>query len=473
MRRMPVLFGAALLISAPGFAENTIATKDYVADPDLVLETAVKEVKAVPADAVNLAKGISEFAQDEAVGFVEESKAAFADGTTLQQVHASGLSAVEAAWEDALVFRSYKVSDEIGALLLSSAGSEGSLVDVSGFFADVEFEGDESAFFQTGMNRLLVRQTRLDLLQIESVLAEYQGAERELMGHQVQIETKFVEVSQTTLDELGFTWSIGRASGEDLSLVGGWALENGSDLLTGGLRTASDAISGAQDAGSALISKTTGSLNWNMFVSALEQADDSDVLSSPRVVARDGSTAIINVGEEQMLPMSFEANNQDTSPILEYGDWELSTMGVRMEVTPEIREEGLIDLSLHPVVKDLIGYDPYSITPDHSVQFSDDGVVTESIAISALNARLPYYRLRELETRVTVADGSTLGMGGLTYDKVETFRDKVPMLGSIPFLGRLFRSEGERSVKRNLMIFVTATQVDLNGQTTAELALKK
>jgi len=74
---------------------------------------------------------------------------------------------------------------------------------------------------------------------------------------------------------------------------------------------------------------------------------------------------------------------------------------------------------------------------------------------------------------VTVADGSTVGMGGLIYDKLETFRDKVPVLGSIPFIGRLFRSEGEKSIKRNLMIFVTATQVDVDGRRSADVVLNK
>jgi general secretion pathway protein D len=88
-------------------------------------------------------------------------------------------------------------------------------------------------------------------------------------------------------------------------------------------------------------------------------------------------------------------------------------------------------------------------------------------------ASLPYYRLREITTEVTVADGSTVGMGGLIYDKLETYKDKVPVLGSIPLIGRLFRSEGEKSVKRNLMIFVTATQVDVNGRKASDLALNK
>jgi general secretion pathway protein D len=78
-----------------------------------------------------------------------------------------------------------------------------------------------------------------------------------------------------------------------------------------------------------------------------------------------------------------------------------------------------------------------------------------------------------MTTLVTVADGSTVGMGGLIYDKMETYKDKVPVLGSIPLIGRLFRSEGEKTIKRNLMIFVTATEVDVNGRRSADLAMKK
>ena len=61
---------------------------------------------------------------------------------------------------------------------------------------------------------------------------------------------------------------------------------------------------------------------------------------------------------------------------------------------------------------------------------------------------------------MTVADGSTVVMGGLVDERTETFRDQVPFLGDIPYLGRLFRTEGSRTVKKNLTIFVKATQID-------------
>ena len=148
---------------------------------------------------------------------------------------------------------------------------------------------------------------------------------------------------------------------------------------------------------------------------------------------------------------------------------------MQLEVTPELREGGLVDLELAPRVMDLIGYDTYSITPPNATMtVSWDGVLSENDrAVPYLQGSLPYFRIRELETQVTVADGSTVAMGGLIYDKTETYKDKVPLLGSIPLVGRLFRSEGEKSIKRNLMIFVTATEVDVNGRRSSDLAMKK
>ena len=98
---------------------------------------------------------------------------------------------------------------------------------------------------------------------------------------------------------------------------------------------------------------------------------------------------------------------------------------------------------------------------------------TMGVPLNAVNGQLPYFRVREIKTSVDVADGSTVGLGGLIYDRLETYKDKVPVLGSIPLVGRLFRSEGERSIKRNLMIFVSASQVANDGQRKSDVALNK
>ena len=75
----------------------------------------------------------------------------------------------------------------------------------------------------------------------------------------------------------------------------------------------------------------------------------------------------------------------------------------------------------------------------------------------------PIFSVREVRTRVTIWDGATIIMGGLTREEVKKVEDKVPILGDIPLLGRAFRSKGKSSQKRNLLIFVTATLVDPGG----------
>jgi general secretion pathway protein D len=75
----------------------------------------------------------------------------------------------------------------------------------------------------------------------------------------------------------------------------------------------------------------------------------------------------------------------------------------------------------------------------------------------------PIFSVREIKTKVAVWDGATVVMGGLTREEMKRVNDKVPLLGDIPMFGRLFRSEGESSQKRNLLVFVTANLVSPGG----------
>ena len=504
MRSITVGIIAAGLMTASGFAETIITAEDYAVDSDVVLESAVKEVKSIPRDTVNVVGDVIKYTKDETVTAAKGVASVF-DEDIHAQVQREAELAVEDGWDSAnnIIFRSYKVSERIGDLLQTQAADKSApTIDVTGFFKTVRFPKKTSADYVPEFQSLFVHQTLENLLAIEDVLASYQREQKNLMGHQVEIETKFIEVGQSTLNELGFAWRFGSNDGGDLQLFDDLVLPAGQDLFASGIRNASMALGGAPSAGLLAVgSSASESLQWNLLISALEQSTDSDVLSAPRVVTRDGNTAVIQVGEDRMIPKAFEVDNQDTSPSVEHTDWDLELMGVYMEVTPEIRDDGLIDLELNPKVIDLIGYDSYQVTPNYVApsleQYSyanDSGAFSTNSffnflplfnapfigwmfdngqSIPEVNASLPYLRVRELETSVTVADGSTIGMGGLIYDKLETFRDKVPVLGSIPLIGRLFRSEGERSIKRNLMIFVTATQVDIDGRRAADLALKK
>jgi general secretion pathway protein D len=77
---------------------------------------------------------------------------------------------------------------------------------------------------------------------------------------------------------------------------------------------------------------------------------------------------------------------------------------------------------------------------------------------------LPRVRVRQVVTSVSVWDGQTVVLGGLIADNLSTRRDKVPVLGDIPLLGRLFRSESSVKTKKNLLILVTPTIIDPAGK---------
>ena len=492
-----------------GFSEAIITAQDNAVNSDVVLESLVKEIKSAPSDTVDMIGDGIKFVADEVADMTAGAKAIF-KSNPVEKENTAGMIEVANAWDSAndIIFRSYKVTDEVGQELMQGAeAAPGTTVNVEGFFNGIEFPRRTSAYFRPEFNRLFIRNTLANILSIEDVLAEQHSAVRDLMGKQVSVETKFVEVNQSTLSELGFDWDFLSKYGGSANVAGDLTFPP-QNLLTEALRTAGSIAGGKMAAfdvalpnsDTLVLAKELGSLRWELTIHALEQSDNADVLSAPSIVTRDGNTATIRVGEERMVSLGFDVKNSESSLYIEH-DLDPQLMGVSLEVTPEIRSDDLIDLELKPKIIELIGYDNYRAHPDASMllisganaaTFDDDAVTDPwgmlfpdffagifggknygGIEVPALDSRIPYYRLREIETQVTVADGSTVGMGGLIYDKLETFKDKVPVLGSIPLLGRLFRSEGEKSVKRNLLIFVTATQVDVNGRKASDLALRK
>lgn len=494
----------ALLLIQSALAETIITAQDYAVDSDVVLESAVREIKSAPRDTVNMVGDTVKFVSDETITAANGVKAIF-KSNPIDKTETSAALEIASAWDSSndIVFRSYKVSDKVGKELTGGAEvTPGTAVDVSGFFSGVEFKKGTSAFFRPEFNRLFVRQTQGNILSIEDMLAAQSSAARELMGKQVSIETKFVEVNQSTLNELGFKWTFDNFKGHDLHVMDAISVPAGQSLAGAGLRTTAGAI-GSGVASDTLTFVRDGRLDWTLVVNALEQSDDADVLSAPSITTRDGSKATIMVGEDRVVAKGYEVKSSDSS-LYTQNDLQKMLMGVQLDVTPKIRADKMIDLDLKPKVVDLVGYDPYQSTPANAQIIPTQGNSLNgnaspanyigswlplswlpsglnpvnlsspiAIPLAPLTAKIPYYRWREINTQVTVEDGSTVAMGGLIFDKLETYKDKVPVLGSIPLIGRLFRSEGEKSVKRNLMIFVTATQVDVTGRKASDLALNK
>jgi general secretion pathway protein D len=102
---------------------------------------------------------------------------------------------------------------------------------------------------------------------------------------------------------------------------------------------------------------------------------------------------------------------------------------------------------------------------DDPGQFVPSAEVSGQTGVASLTAvlPLPHFRMRQVTTTVLVWDAQTVVMGGLLTDTVTKLKDKVPMLGDLPLVGRLFQSQSSSTTKKNLMIFVTPTIINPDG----------
>jgi general secretion pathway protein D len=136
-------------------------------------------------------------------------------------------------------------------------------------------------------------------------------------------------------------------------------------------------------------------------------------------------------------------------------DFKEQDIGVILEVTPTVQQDDSIALNLKPHVTEFEGFVEYGGT---SVAIQGNTTVTVPSGFFQ-----PIFSHREVTTDVTIFDGATVVIGGLTREEVKTVNDKVPILGDIPLIGTAFRSNGKTTSKRNLMVFVTANLISPGG----------
>jgi type II secretory pathway component GspD/PulD (secretin) len=405
-----------------------------------------------------------------------------------------GMKAVNNGWKTDIVLRSYAISAD--AAVKMGLGKATESADVAMKFPEVKFPKGSSAVYQPKSEKLFVRNTRENLLVLEEILAAMDVAKLSSGVEQVEIEAKFVEVSEGTLEELGFEWrtTLGNIGGKGVTLSDKIYIPEGGqsylfdDALRGGPSgpampfakpgslSQGEIAAGAGEwkafrfedtfnaAPASMKVSKAGSTPLDILITALDQSTGTDVLSAPRVVTQSGKKATIRAGELHYFPETYEVGgNEGTIIHAKYVDFAEKLLGVELEVTPKVDGEQ-IGMTLNPKVSELLGWQTYSIAPANGSYSTFQGITRLQFDHDAITARLPIFKRREIKTEVTIADGATMGMGGLINEKVEKYEDKVPVLGSIPLIGRLFRNEGERAVKRNLLIFVTAKKVEPTGR---------
>lgn len=401
-----------------------------------------------------------------------------------------GMKAVTGAWKTGIVLRSYAVSPDA----VKKMGLEGvtNSADVTAKFPEVGFPKGSSVVYQPKTKKLYVRNTRENLTVLEEILDAMDVAKISSDVDQVEIEAKFVEVAEGTLNELGFEWNFTNPNGVKLG-TGNLTANDGNGLFANTLRGSSqnptlpfthpntlglgetsasgdwsafrfDDTFNSKAASLELQNNISGKNPLDILISALDQSAGTDVLSAPRIVTESGKKATIRVGQIHYFPEDYEVGgNEGTIVHVNYEDFSEKLLGVELEVTPKI-DGDQITMGLNPKVSELLGWQNYEIAPANSAYSYYQIGINQQFNHDPIVARLPIFKRREIKTEVTLADGATMGMGGLINEKVEKYEDKVPVLGSIPLLGRLFRNEGNRSVKRNLMIFVTAKKVEPTGR---------
>jgi general secretion pathway protein D len=214
----------------------------------------------------------------------------------------------------------------------------------------------------------------------------------------------------------------------------------------------------------------------------MERRDGVDFLSETTLTTISGRQAQINNTENLTIVASIDQSQQGSgggaggggggsgfgggqgggtgvAAGVNFPTTQLST-GPVLDVIPYVSADGYtIQMTILPTIVEFLGYDdPGPFLPQvQSVAGSAVGVPLTSVL------PLPRTRVRYVMTSVMVWDGQTVVLGGLISENVQKVKDKVPFLGDIPIIGKLFRSEGAKTVKKNLVIFVTPTIIDPAG----------
>lgn len=358
--------------------------------------------------------------------------------------------------------------------------------DVKKFFTDagVPFPTGTSITYNPSISQMIVANTAENLEIFERILTQLN-----VIPSQVEIEARFVEIGQNDLEELGLEWiltdnyEIASKNG-NAPLAGQERIQAdanpsgftqglrffGFDGNTGAMAPASAITRGTSTAMGNILSFSSVLTNpeLQMVLHALQQKGGSDLLSAPRITTRSGVNAQIQVVQEIIYPTEFESEVitidrevagggtiQERLVTVTPGSFETRETGVILNVTPTVGPDGYtIDLTLVPEVSELVDWIQYGSVIDTDENGNPVGY----------NIPQPVFSSRNVTTSIVVWDGATVVMGGLIREEMVTMEDKVPLLGDIPLLGALFRSKGEMSQKRNLLIFVTARLVDPAGK---------
>jgi len=216
---------------------------------------------------------------------------------------------------------------------------------------------------------------------------------------------------------------------------------------------------------------------FRVVIRALEQREGVNLMSAPKVTTLSGRQAQIKTVRVRYIVTDLDLDQTaagggaaTTTGTTTTGGGVGSTvqpiaepfeLGPVLDVAPYVSADGYtIQMTIIPTIKEFEGYDLRS-----AILFQAQAQSVGNNAANPLQqiTPLPIFRLRQVVTSAIVWDGQTIVIGGLMLEETTKMKDKVPFLGDLPFVGRLFRMESTDSKKTSLVIFVTPTIIDPAG----------
>jgi len=290
---------------------------------------------------------------------------------------------------------------------------------------------------------------------------------------QVLIETKLVEISKNRLKDLGLDYGLGaitNAEGTTLTTQG-LRQKNGQKVIAGGGRILGSeatpaafitkeglgAFAGTEpyNLGAQLILQKLTGTKMELIVHAIEEDIGTNTLSAPKILTLDNQEASILVGyATPILAATVTASSSGGSAAVSQTLDYYQEIGIRLNVIPQVNEDGYIKLMIHPSVTSSTTSLP----------------ATSSAGGAPVTTNYPVIDIREAQTQVLIKDGETIVIGGLLKDVKTKETMGVPFLSKIPIFGNLFKREINNTQKIDLLIFISARVVRDGDYSVEEIA---
>jgi type II secretory pathway component GspD/PulD (secretin)/beta-lactamase regulating signal transducer with metallopeptidase domain len=321
---------------------------------------------------------------------------------------------------------------------------------------DMESPKGKSVVYNDRLGLLFVRATDQDLDTIERAVQRL-----EMTAPYVRIKARFIEVTQDDGNASGFDWYLGHFGSNNVAGKVGSSpspsvpvsavnpngvFPGNTTFNSGGLQNSNPAV--ASVAG--ILSDT----NFRVVVHALSSRSKEEVLGAPEVTTTSGRRTIMKATTTITVITNFTyqetATNSGIIPQMESVEF-----GPVLDSTAWVLSDGYtIDLNIKASYSEFLGYDKTTNTTPY---YTKDGKKVN------VPSAAPRIEVRQASKNVNVWDNQTVVLGGMIITSIQTTKDKVPFLGDLPGVGRVFQSQSKTEIKKNIMVFVTATIVDAAG----------